>query len=116
MNVELPSELDFLKAFYTNPRTEYKKASWLLSEFDAPIWKYDFNFATPNTINWNITLDDGVSLLANKNRPLLEGLRYFLTTSTRSVRGSAIELGSLSTQMTMFNRAIHIGVLPLTEN
>jgi hypothetical protein len=109
MNVELPSELDFLKAFYTNPRTEYKKASWLLSEFDAPIWKYDFNFATPNTINWNITLDDGVSLLANKNRPLLEGLRYFLTTSTRSVRGSAIELGSLSTQMTMFNRAIHIG-------
>ncbi|HIE1841455.1 TPA: integrase [Pseudomonas aeruginosa] len=109
MTTELPAELDFLKSFYTDPRIEYKKASWLVSEFDSPIWKYDFNFATPNTINWNIILDDETSLLANKNKPLLEGLKYFLTTSTRSVRGSTIELGSLATQMTMFNRAIHVG-------
>ena len=108
MNVELPAELDFLKAFYTDPRTEYKKSSWLLSDFDLHIWKYDFNFATPNTINWDITLDDETSLLAQKNKPLLDGLKYFLTTSTRSVRGSAIELGSLAAQMTMFNRAIHV--------
>lgn len=109
MNAEFPTELDFLQSFYTDPKAEYKKASWLLSEFDSHTWKYDFNFATFNTINWDITLDDGTSLLAPKNKDLLEGLKYFLITSTRSTRGPGIELGSTAAQMTMFNRAIHIG-------
>ncbi len=77
MNVELPAELDFLKAFYTDPRTEYKKSSWLLSDFDLHIWKYDFNFATPNTINWDITLDDETSLLAPKKQAITRRAKVF---------------------------------------
>lgn len=108
MENDLPIALEFLSSFYTAPRFEYKQCSWLLSDFNADKWKYIFDFATPKLLNWNIKIDGGSSLLDPANHNLLEGLKYFLATSTRSTRRTGIELGSVAAQHTMFNRAVHI--------
>ncbi|HBO0123672.1 TPA: integrase [Pseudomonas aeruginosa] len=85
--MQLPPELEFLAPFQLSPKLEYRSAAWLLNEFDDNIWSYSFGYKTPKTLDWNIELGDGTLLTAPKNKPLLNGLKYFLTACTRNSIG-----------------------------
>lgn len=106
--MQLPPELSFLSAFFIEPSEAYKTASWLLSNFEDSIWDYSFDYDEPKRLDWNITLDDGSSLIAPKNDYLLRGLKYFLTSCTRDALGYLNETNSLAQQTKVFRCACHI--------
>ncbi len=105
--MQLPPELAFLSPFHVEPSETYKTAAWLLSDFDADMWEYSFEFKKPRNLDWNITLENGSALTAPKNSSLLNGLKYYLTGSTRDAFGPN-ETNSQKTQRQRFRCACHI--------
>ncbi|MGE8154191.1 integrase [Pseudomonas vancouverensis] len=107
--MSLPPELSFLKPFLIEAEDTYRTAVWLKSNFDAPVWTYNFNYKESFTLDWNIRLHDGKLLTSEKHRNLLNSFKFFLTASTRSVAGYMNETNDLGGQQrTRFRQAIHI--------
>jgi hypothetical protein len=107
--MQLPPELDFLSRFFIDPKKAYRTASWLLSDFDASVWEYSFNYKKPKQLDWDITLDDGSRLIDQKNKDLLYGLKYYLTSYAgeyNSHSGATNE--SQAQQLQRFHSACHI--------
>lgn len=105
----LPPELEFLAPLLRSPNEEYRTAPWLLSDFDEPTWNYSFGYKKkPKTLDWNIKLSDGSSLLDEKNRELYQGFKYFLTSSTRSYSGMGASNDLKGHQVKQFIRACHV--------
>lgn len=102
----LPPELNFLNPFFVPPSIALKEVDWLLSDFDDIIWKYSFGFKTPKTIDWNVTLNDGSSLIDNKNKDLLDGFKYFITASTNNQSQSITN--ATGTRANELGRALHV--------
>lgn len=102
----LPPELDFLAPFYEDPSVSLKSVDWLLSKFEADQWHYSFEYKEPKTIDWAVQLDDGSCLTDNKNRNLLSGLKYYLTSSTTHHSKSATKSNIVRSRE--FNRALNI--------
>ncbi|MEE9947772.1 integrase [Pseudomonas shirazica] len=82
--MSLPPELDFLEPFFADPIEAARSPEWLVSDFDANVWEYDFGFKEPKCLNWDVKLNDGSRLVDKKNKELLDGLKYFLTGSTQA--------------------------------
>ncbi|WP_223525575.1 integrase [Pseudomonas sp. A-B-26] len=106
--MKLPYELSFLSSFFDDPVISYRSAEWLLSDFEATKWKYSFGYASPKTIDWNVMLEDGTSLTLPKHRNLLNGFKYFLTSSTRPHYGSGAEANAIQSQYIYFSRTLLI--------
>ncbi|KMN11004.1 site-specific integrase [Pseudomonas helleri] len=102
----LPPELDFLNPFFVSPSTALRKVDWLLSDFDENTWKYSFGFKTPKAIDWDVMLNDGSSLIDPKNKDLLDGFKYFITSSTNPQAQSVTN--SSGTRANELARALHI--------
>lgn len=106
--MKLPSELNFLDAFFVDPTKKLQRADWLKSNFHDKIWLYDFNHKTDKVLDWNIELEDGTLLTDWKNNDLLSGLKYMLTSSTEKIAGGGAESNSIRTQQVKFARAVHV--------
>ncbi len=106
--MKMPPELHFLNGFYDDPKITYRTSDWLLSDFDAMEWEYSFGFASPKSIDWGVTLEDGQALTSSKHRNLLKGLKYFLILSTRHQFGSKPESNSIKSQGIAFAKAVHL--------
>ncbi|HBP6726073.1 TPA: integrase [Pseudomonas aeruginosa] len=106
--MKLPPELDFLSVYFLDPEIEYRSASWLISDFESDTWTISFDQKTQREISWNVVLDDGSLLTSSKNRNLLKGLKYYLTTSTRDHYGRLTETNSQVAQARLFYRTCHI--------
>ncbi|WP_374286761.1 integrase [Pseudomonas fluvialis] len=106
--MKLPSELNFLDAFFVDPTKKLQRADWLKSNFHDKIWLYDFNHKTDKVLDWNIELEDGTLLTDWKNNDLLSGLKYMLTSSTEKIAGGGVESNSIRTQQVKFARAVHV--------
>lgn len=104
--MSLPAELNFLEDVLSNPKHRYSKADWLLSDFDDSIWKYSFDFKTPKELNWDVCLDDGLSLLSPKHASLLLAFKYWLIIGTSAKHGTGNLSNALKTQATHFNQII----------
>ncbi|AZP70641.1 site-specific integrase [Pseudomonas poae] len=102
--MSLPPELDFLEAFFVDPDEAARSAEWLLSDFDADVWKYSFAFKEPKYIYWDVELNDGSRLIDKKNKELLDGFKYFLTGSTQANTAPGLKLQWASG----LARAVHI--------
>lgn len=81
--MHLQPELDFLKLYLSPPKLLFRSAIWLLSDFDDPIWIYNFDFKESKSISWAIKLPNGSLLTSAENSKLLMGLKHFLICSTR---------------------------------
>ncbi|MVW84785.1 integrase [Pseudomonas sp. PB101] len=107
--MHLPPEISFLKPFLIEAKDTYRTAVWLKSDFDAPIWAYNFDSKESSTLDWNIILDDGSLLTSKENSDLLNSFKFFLTASTRSVAGYMSETNDLGGQQrTRFRQALLI--------
>lgn len=101
-----PESLSFLNDLTKNIR-QATEAWWLISSFDDPIWTYIFR-TQKKTIDWDIELSDGSSLLSIKNSELLKSLRVFLILSTRNHADPHRNTNSKSTQLICFRYACKI--------
>lgn len=106
--MQLPPELSFIAPLLVEPSQLYRKANWLLSDFDDVIWTYSFDFDEPKHLDWNIQLDDGSALTDRKNEKLLLGLKYYLTSNTRITSGYHDDTNSRDQQLREFRSACHI--------
>lgn len=104
----LPPELEYLESYFTDSATIYRSAEWLLSDFDAPVWEYNFGTVSNRFLDWNVLLDDGESLLHPKHKDLLEGLRQYLVASTRNASDQLSETNAIGTQRQSFDLASNI--------
>lgn len=104
--MQLPPELDFLNPFFVDPSIALRQAEWLLSDFDDIRWEYSFGFQIPKIIDWDVKLDDGSRLIDTKNKDTLNGLKYFLASSTDHLNRSTVR--SQVTAKSDFNRTLHI--------
>lgn len=104
--MHLPPELEFLNPFFVDPSIALKKVDWLISDFDDNRWEYSFGFKTPKVIDWDVQLDDGSRLIDSKNKELLDGLKYFLTSSTNPLAQSVTN--SSGVRANELGRALHI--------
>ncbi|WLH51290.1 integrase [Pseudomonas tolaasii] len=107
--MQLPPELDFLAPFLVEPTEAYRYASWLLNDFDAHVWEYSFDYKHPKTLDWQVTLDDGTLLTDTKNRNLMLGFKYYLTSCTRDDSGYLQETNEVQgQQLQRFCHACHV--------
>lgn len=109
MQKQLPPELSFLAPYLVEPTEAYRYATWLINDFDSDIWEYSFDYKKPKYLDWRITLEDGSLLTAPKNRKLLLGFKYYLTSCTRDSSGYLSETNELQgQQLQRFCRTCHI--------
>lgn len=105
--MQLPPELKFLSGSLADPKQSYRRSSWLKSDFDDPIWVYNFNQKQSLNIDWQVPLDDGTMLTAPKNKTLLDSFKYYLIAATRD-SCSNNETNSLKSQSILFRHACQI--------
>ena len=86
--MNLPPNLAFLKKFTQDPREIYRSANWLQSDFDDTRWHYNFGYTQPLHIDWCVKLSDGSMLTDDKNKILLESLKYYLIGATRDTHSN----------------------------
>lgn len=103
----LPAELNFLAAVLVEPSDYYRKADWLLNDFDFPCWSYSFNFKSPNILDWRVQLSDDSCLTDDKNKKLLNGLKHWLIVNTSPYGGTGFS-NSLEVQYVDFNKSMHL--------
>src|SRR5690554_8118937 len=96
--MSLPHDLEFLEDVLSSSNEQYKKAEWLLNEFDEDAWEVSFSGKTPKIYDWRVELADGSFLTDKKNSPLLNGLKFWIVSSTGS-SGSIGRVKSLSTSL-----------------
>ncbi|MFU4542436.1 integrase [Pseudomonas aeruginosa] len=106
--MQLPPKLAFLATYFVEPSEAYRSAIWLLNNFDEDIWKYNLGYKQPKQLDWNVTLHDGTLLTAPKNKNLLNGFKYYLTTSTRDITGHSETNQLNGSQRQRFSKACHI--------
>ena len=107
--MQLPPELAFLTPFLIEPKEAYREVSWLLNDFDEDVWKYSFDYKKTKQLDWRVTLDDGSLLTTPKNRNLLLGFKYYLTSCTRDSTGYLAETNEVQgQQLQRFCTACHI--------
>lgn len=106
--MQLPPELAFLSRFLIDSREVYRTASWLLSDFDDPVWKFSLDYQAAKEIDWNVMLDDGTLLTNPKHQQLLEGFKYYLTSCTRSSSNCFEETNGIGQQRKRFRMACYI--------
>lgn len=104
--MQLPPELEFLNPFFVDPSIALRRVDWLISDFDDNHWEYSFGFKTPKVIDWDVQIDDGSRLIDSKNREILDGLKYFLTSSTNPLNQSVTNSSGM--RANELGRALHI--------
>lgn len=107
--MHLPPELEFLSPLLRLPAEEYMTAAWLLSDFDSDKWSYSFGYKkSPKELDWDVPLSDGSSLLDSKNKQILLGFKYFLTSSTRNAHDTGDTNELEGQQAKQFSKSCHI--------
>ncbi len=105
----MPHELAFLDDYLSDSKNQYRKAKWLLSDFDDTVWKFSFDFKSPGYIDWQVKLHDGSNLTDAKNSELLNGLKYWVISfCVSSAFYAEYSTNSTSTQYIRFNTVFHI--------
>ncbi|MBK4998996.1 hypothetical protein IAE37_001272 [Pseudomonas sp. S31] len=103
-----PSQFDYLDAYFADNTSMFRQAEWLISDFSAPVWEYQLGTKSVCTVDWNVTLDDGESLLHPKHNDLLEGLKQYLISSTKNAKDMLSETNSITCQQSNFYYTGHI--------
>ncbi|WP_426234783.1 hypothetical protein [Pseudomonas sp. TWP3-2] len=80
--MESQNSLKFLDDLFIDPGELLRKAWWLLSDFDAPVWTISLQYKKPKTLDWRVRLNDNSLLTDPKNHHILKSFKYFLTGST----------------------------------
>jgi len=106
--LNLPAQIVYLENYLANSASMCRKAEWLLSDFDASVWEYDFGNKTRRTFDWDVILEDGESLTSPKHKELLEGLKIFLIASTKNANDMFSETNSSTKRHLSFIQAGHI--------
>lgn len=96
--MNLPPDISFLNSYLVHPKDAFRKARWLLSDFDESVWLYSLDFKKPKKINWAVKLSDGILLTSAANKSLLDGLKYFLIVSTRNQADYSSETNAMQGQ------------------
>jgi hypothetical protein len=97
---------EFLLRLDEDPKHYFRKAWWLLTPFEAPVWLISLQYEKPCEINWKVSLDDESILTAPKNRRLETALKTFLIVA--SAGGSRNPTSSVATQLHHLRRAFYI--------
>jgi len=82
-NEQLPF-LDNLDADYSQLM---RKAWWLISDFDEPVWTINAGYSQDRTIDWRVSLNNSTTLTAPENANLLASLKYWMISSTEGTYG-----------------------------
>ncbi len=106
--MKLPPDLDFLSVFFLDSEAEFRKASWLVNDFESDTWLISFDQKTQRELCWKVILDDGTLLTSSKHRKLLIGLKFYLTSSTRDHYGHLAETNSQTAMLRQFYRTCHV--------
>lgn len=101
--LNISSQFEYLDKYFADKTSMYRNAGWLISAFDAPIWEYQLGTKGVAIIDWNVTLEDGESLLSPKHKDLLEGLKQYLITSTKNASDMISETNAISSQRALFD-------------
>lgn len=96
----------FLSRLDEDPKHYFRKAWWLLTPFDSPIWLISLKYEKPSEINWQVSLDDGSILTAPGNCRLETALKTFIIVA--SAGGSRNPTTSVATQRHYLRRAFYI--------
>lgn len=104
--MQYPEHLaQFASLFNRRDINRFISAPWLISAFDAPIWRYNFGYKADQELDWNIQLYDGSLLIDPKNSKLLKALRCWLIASTQNA-ASHQHTNSMGAQAADFRRTI----------
>lgn len=75
----LPDDLSFLEYLLGDRNNKYTSPPWLINNFEDNVWLYDFNYKLgPKKLNWDVTLEDGSSLISAANEELLKAFKYWI--------------------------------------
>src|SRR3990167_7789097 len=74
----IPMDLSFIHNALGDKKEQYKKVSWLKTDFDCNVWHCDFHGAGEKTIDFNIKFSDKTILTDSKHQTLLNVIKYFL--------------------------------------
>ncbi|MFJ1239725.1 hypothetical protein AB8P56_15285 [Yersinia enterocolitica] len=93
-NNQSPPELDFITCPFGAGSTLFRRADWLHSEFDDPVWTARIAQSGKRDIgiNFRIKLDDGLLLTHPKHHRLLESIKSYLCLSSHPLAAGGIEL------------------------
>ncbi|WP_083233018.1 hypothetical protein [Pseudomonas graminis] len=105
---KIASALKQIAPYISSDTNRYRTAHWLLSDFDSPIWKYQFCSKKPQYLNWAVSLDDGSLLTDAKNRVLHESFKTWLILSTRNAENFHSESTTLENQSNCFRSACNL--------
>lgn len=80
----LPDELAFLADLASSRQQQYRSAPWLKNPFDSNQWRCQFSTRYWLDIDFDVLLEDGLSLTSPKHAPLLETLKTWLCVQTHA--------------------------------
>ncbi|UVL05980.1 hypothetical protein [Pseudomonas sp. B21-047] len=80
-------QLPFLQNLDADYSQSMRKAWWLISDFDEPVWTINAGYSLDRTIDWRISLNNNTMLTAPENANLLASLKYWMISSTEGTYG-----------------------------
>lgn len=95
----------FASLFDRRDINRFISAPWLISAFDAPVWRYSFGYKVVQELDWSVQLYDGSFLIDPKNSRLLKALRCWLIASTQNAENHR-HTNSMGAQAADFRRTI----------
>lgn len=95
----------FASLFNRRDISRFTCAPWLVSEFEAHVWRYNFGYKADQELDWSVQLYDGSLLTDPKNSELLKALRCWLIASTQNA-ASHQHTNSMDAQAADFRRTI----------
>lgn len=75
-------DLDFVFEAIKSTNERLKTKRFLKSSFEDGVWELEYNNKSKQTINFDVSLKDGTSLIDSKNNDTLNTLKYWILMST----------------------------------
>ncbi|WP_338745332.1 hypothetical protein V3D52_24490 [Pseudomonas putida] len=95
----------FASLFKKRELVDFMSAPWLVSNFDAHVWKYNFSFARDQELDWKVLMYDGSCLTDPCNEELLKSLKCWIIASTQN-SATTNHTNGMRTQAIDFRRTL----------
>lgn len=105
---QIPEKLSFLEGLKKPTSDAYRKAPWLLNDFDQHVWLVDFDYKSPRPLNWSVELFDGSVLTEPRHSRLLTSFKHFVIVATSNHGYHDMHTNGLKTQARAYNIALKI--------